>query len=82
MDLAGLKGETRGQPLDPRQGLPVPDATHQVKQALNAVTGDLVVVVDREASVANLEKTAALRGHGFDRRETSQGVYRVTLKHS
>lgn len=82
LNLVGNRLDTRGQPPDPRRGLPVPDATHQVKQALNAVSGDLVVVVDREASVDNLGKVAASRGFGFDRREVSPGVYEVTLKRS
>ena len=82
LNLIGNRLDTRGQPLDPSRGLPVPDATHQVKQALNAVAGDLVVVVDREASVANLQKMAASRGYGFDSREASPGVHEVTLKRS
>ncbi len=82
LNLIGNRLDTRGQPLDPSRGLPVPDATHQVKQALNAVAGDLGVVVDREASVANLQKMAASRGYGFDSREASPGVHEVTLKRS
>ena len=65
LNLSANRLDTRGQPNDPRRGLDVPDALHQVKQALNAVSGDLVVLVDRESSVANLERLVAARGFGF-----------------
>ena len=54
--------DTRGMPIDPRRGLPVPDMMHQVKSVLNGYKGDsLKVIVEREQEALNLEKIAAYR---------------------
>ena len=79
LNLAGNRLDTRGMPRDPRRGLPVPDATHQVKQALNVVKGDLIVMVDHEAAVANLRRLADARGLGFRSARLDQDLYEVTL---
>ena len=56
--------DTRGMPMDPRRGLPVPDAMHQVKSVLNGYRGNtLKVIVEREQEAKNLEKIAAYRGY-------------------
>lgn len=61
-----LKGgvlDTRGMPLDPRRGLPIPDMMHQVKSTLNGYKGEtLKVIVENEQEVKNLEKIAKYRG--------------------
>ncbi len=80
LNLSGNRLDTRGMPKDPRRGLPVPDATHQVKQALNMVKGDLVVIVETEHAVENLKRLAHARGLGFSSQLTSQGIYEVTLQ--
>lgn len=82
LNLTGSRLDTRGQPKDQRRGLDVPDAMHQVKQALNAVTGDLVVWVDRESSVANLQRLAAARGFGFGSEALGPELFEVTLERS
>lgn len=82
LNLAGNRLDTRGQPKDPRRGLDVPDAMHQVKQALNAVSGDLVVWVDRESSVANLRKLAGARGFGVRSEVLAPDLIAVTLERS
>ncbi len=57
--------DTRGMPLDPRRGLPVPDMMHQVKAVLNGYKGDrLTVIVEREQEALNLEKIAQYRAYG------------------
>lgn len=58
--------DTRGMPLDPRRGLPVPDMMHQVKAVLNGYKGDtLTVIMEREQEALNLEKIAKYRGYGY-----------------
>ena len=58
----------------------VPDPLHQVKQALNQVTGDLVILLHQPGSVQNLRRLAETRGFGFESRETESGVSEVTLR--
>ena len=71
--------DTRGKPLDPRRGLPIPDAMHQLKSTLNGYKGDtLVLIVEREQEVKNLEKIAGYRGYGFSY-EKKEDTYEVTL---
>ncbi len=54
--------DTRGMPLDPRRGLPIPDMMHQVKSTLNGYKGEtLTVIVEREQEVKNLEQMAKYR---------------------
>ncbi len=74
--------DTRGMPLDPRRGLPIPDMMHQVKSVLNSYRGDtLRVIVEREQEALNLEKIAAYRGYTCSW-ETKEGYIEalVTLK--
>ncbi|MBX5464640.1 MAG: sulfurtransferase TusA family protein [Clostridia bacterium] len=80
LKLEGNRLDTRGWPLNPRRGLPVPDPMHQVKQALQQTSGDLVVLVDRQGSVRNLERLAEARGYGFESRESGEGLWEVTLR--
>lgn len=80
LNLVGNRLDTRGQPKDPRRGLDVPDAMHQVKQALTAVKGDLTVVVGQPGSVENLKRLARVRGFGFESRQLAPEAYEVTLR--
>ncbi len=79
LNLTGNLLDTRGQPKDEHRGLDVPDAVHQVKQGLNAVSGDLEVLVDRQASVQNLKLLADYKGLGFQSTEVESGLYRAKL---
>lgn len=55
--------DTRGQPLDSRRQLPVPDAMHQLKSTLNHYAEKrLTLIVAREQEALNLQKIAAYRG--------------------
>lgn len=57
--------DTRGQPLDKRRNLPVPDAMHQLKSTLNTYAEkQLTLIVEREQEALNLQKIAAYRGFG------------------
>ncbi len=62
--------DARGQPLDSRRGLPVPDAMHQLKSALNNYTDkQLTLIVERQQEALNLQKIAAYRGFGESHRK-------------
>ncbi|UFS63254.1 hypothetical protein LOH54_03785 [Sulfurimonas sp. HSL-3221] len=71
--------DTRGMPLDPRRGLPIPDAMHQMKATLNGYGGKtLRMIVAREQEAQNLETIAAFRGYGFSKTASDDGIT-VTL---
>ncbi|SFV61803.1 Rubredoxin [hydrothermal vent metagenome] len=58
--------DTRGQVLDHRRNLPVPDAMHQLKSTLNNYKGkSLKMIVSTEQEVKNLEDIAKYRKYGF-----------------
>lgn len=72
--------DTRGAPLDKRRNLPVPDAMHQLKSALNDYSGDeLTMIVEREQEAINLGKIAVYRGFGYAS-EAGADSYTVKLK--
>ncbi len=56
--------DTRGQHVEPLRGLPVPDAIHQVKRALNGKGAPLEVLVATELEAGHLERVAEMRGLG------------------
>lgn len=71
--------DTRGMIMDPRRGLPIPDAMHQVKSTLNGYKGErLKVIVQREQEARNLKDIALYRGYGFSE-ENKDGAIEVTL---
>jgi ferredoxin-thioredoxin reductase catalytic subunit len=71
--------DTRGMPLDSRRHLPVPDAMHQLKSALNSYKGrTLTLLVEREQEAENLDKIAKYRGYGV-RYEKEKDYYRVAV---
>jgi ferredoxin-thioredoxin reductase catalytic subunit len=71
--------DTRNKPLDSRRNLPIPDAMHQVKAALNGYgRPTLRVLVEREQEALNLERLASYRGYGFGQEE-KEGHLEVTL---
>jgi len=74
--------DTRGMPLDPRRGLPIPDTMHQVKSVLNGYKGDVLrVIVEREQEALNLEKIAAYRGYTYSRKRKEDCIeVLLTLK--
>lgn len=58
--------DTRGQILDHRRKLPVPDAMHQLKSTLNNYKGEsLKMIVSTQQEVKNLEDIAKYRNYGF-----------------
>ena len=70
--------DTRGMPLDELRGLPIPDAIHQVKRALNGRGVPLAVVVATRAEMEHLHRLAEMRGLKARTREIDGG-YGVTL---
>ncbi len=61
--------DTRGHHIDPLRGLPVPDAIHQVKRAINGRGLPLDVIVATRVEAGHIGRLAELRG------------YRVTTGH-
>ncbi len=53
--------DTRGQHIEPLRKLPVPDAVHQVKRALNGQGTPLEVLVATELEAAHLTRLAEMR---------------------
>ncbi|MFA5233088.1 MAG: ferredoxin-thioredoxin reductase catalytic domain-containing protein [Sulfurimonas sp.] len=71
--------DTRGMPLDPRRGLPIPDMMHQVKSTLNGYKGEtLSVMVEHEQEVKNLEQMAKYRGLKVNSAK-EEGSFKVVL---
>lgn len=72
--------DTRGMPLDPLRNLPVPDAMHQLKMALNSDGGKtLTMIVATEQEVKNLEKIAAFKSLGYACTPTKEGYLEVAI---
>lgn len=58
---AGGVLDTRGQHIEPLRGLPVPDAVHQVKRALNGKGAPLEVLVATELEAEHVARLAEMR---------------------
>lgn len=70
--------DTRQQHIEPLRGLPVPDAIHQVKRALNSKGTPLEVLVATRIEADHLERLSEVRRLAFSRREIGDG-FGVTL---
>ena len=70
--------DTRGMPLDGQRGLPIPDAIHQVKRALNAKGASLTVLVATRAEADHLERFAEMRALASSTTEL-EDCFRLTL---
>jgi ferredoxin-thioredoxin reductase catalytic subunit len=70
--------DTRGMSLDPLRGLPIPDAIHQVKRALNGKGTPVTAMVATEVEADHLARLAELRGLAFSSQAASEG-FRVRL---
>lgn len=55
--------DTRGQHLDPLRGLPVPDAIHQVKRAINGRGLPIEAIVATAEEARHLERLGELLGY-------------------
>ena len=71
--------DTRGMPTDRLRGLPIPDAVHQVKRALNGKGLPLTAVVATQAEASHLELLAGMRGLAASTTGLEEG-FDVTLK--
>lgn len=70
--------DTRGKPIDPLRKLPIPDAIHQVKRALNGRGVPLIALVESRAEAEHLERLAEVRGLAATVTDDGEG-FRVTL---
>lgn len=66
--------DTRGQHIEPLRGLPVPDAIHQVKRALNGKGTPLSVIVATLVEAEHLTRLAEMRGISADTLSAENGV--------
>jgi len=58
--------DTRGMPIDKRRGMPIPDASHQLKSALLKLKGnEIKVIVTTKQETFNLEKIAKYKGYKY-----------------
>jgi len=79
LNLNGNVLDTRGMAPDPLRGLMIPDAYHQVKQALQQVSGkDLTVIVAAEQEAENMKKFAEYR-HKSCSVSHEDGLYKIFL---
>jgi len=80
LNLKGNVLDTRGKPLDKHRGLPIPDASHQLKSALLQFKGkELTVIVATKQEALNLEKISAVKDYGYTRQE-KDGAWYVHLR--
>ncbi len=80
LNLKGNVLDTRGMPIDKRRGMPIPDASHQLKNTLLKFSGtDLQMIVATEQETLNLEKIAKYKGFGY-KVQAQDDAYVVNLK--
>ena len=66
LNIKGNTLDTRGMQIDKHRGLPIPDASHQLKNTLlNHKAKELDIIVATEQEVFNLEKIAKYKGYSF-----------------
>ena len=79
LNLQGNILDTRGMPRDKHRGLPIPDATHQLKSTLMHHKGkELIVIVATEQEVDNLRRVSEAKGYGYGV-EVREDAWHVTL---
>ena len=79
LNIKGNVLDTRGMPLDKRRGLPIPDASHQLKNTLLNYKGkEIKLIVDTEQETFNLEKIAKYKLYSY-KSEKIDNYYEVTL---
>jgi len=71
--------DTRGMPIDKRRGMPIPDASHQLKNTLLSFKGkELTVIVATKQESLNLEKIAKFKSYTY-MVEAKEDSYHITL---
>jgi len=72
--------DTRGMPKDKRRGLLIPDASHQLKNALLQHNGDVLhMIVESEQETINLQQIAQYKGYGYSVQPEGE-AFKVSLK--
>jgi len=73
--------DTRGMPIDKRRGMPIPDASHQLKSALLKHSGnELKIIVATKQESFNLEKIAKYKSYTFKSEKYENDAFIVYLK--
>ena len=79
LNLNGNTLDTRGMPIDKRRGMPIPDASHQLKNTLMSYSKDNIkLIVATEQETFNLEKIAKYKEYSY-KSEKYKDAYKVTL---
>jgi len=79
LNIEGNTLDTRGMPLDKRRGMPVPDASHQLKSALlNLKDSEINIIVSTEQETKNLERIAKFKNYRYTS-NTYEDAYKVVL---
>lgn len=80
LNIKGNILDTRGMPMDKRRNLPIPDASHQLKNGLLELKGnELTMIVATEQESINLEKIAKFKGFVYQSSK-KENVYYIDLK--
>ena len=67
LNIKGNILDTRGMPIDKHRGLPIPDASHQLKSTLLKFNGEeLKIIVATEQETFNLEKIAKYKNYTYN----------------
>jgi len=70
LNIKGDILDTRGMPIDKYRGLPIPDASHQLKSALlKTKSKELKIIVASEQETFNLEKIAKYKNYTYSSSE-------------
>lgn len=79
LNIDGNTLDTRGMPLDKRRGMPIPDASHQLKSALLKMKDkEINIILRTEQETYNLEKIAKFKGYSYQS-EKHEDAYKVVL---
>jgi len=79
LNIKGNILDTRGMPIDKRRGMPIPDASHQLKSALFKLKGsEIKLIVATEQETFNLEKIAKYKKYTYKSEKTDE-AFVVTL---
>ena len=71
--------DTRGMPIDKRRGMPIPDASHQLKNTLLNFKGkELEIIVATKQETFNLEKIAKYKLYNYEVKREKE-AYHVIL---
>lgn len=79
LNIKGNTLDTRGMPIDKRRGMPIPDASHQLKSALLKMNDNTInIIVATEQESFNLERIAKFKNYSF-KSGKYESAYKIEL---